>query len=318
MKNPKKAHTMLSHTQHTLRQKVQCTGKGLHSGKDVTLTLLPAAVGTGIVFERTDVPAGTGVIPAKFDRVSDTRFCSTLTNSHGVSIGTVEHVMAALAGLGVDNAHILVSGAEVPIMDGSAEPFVFLMECAGLVKERAEREYLRVTRTVRAQLGESWIELRPSQGFSMALDIDFGHQVIGHQSLEVDFAGSSFKNTLCRARTFGFEEDVQKMQAAGLALGGSLDNAIVVGKNAVLNDGGLRYGNEFIRHKMLDCLGDLYLAGKPLLAEVHGSKIGHGVNNAVLHALFADQSAYEIVTLAEIEPSIMVEQAVVAQLALRA
>lgn len=287
---------MLFTHQRTLRKQVHCTGKALHSGKDTTITFLPAPADSGIMFERTDVASGTGLIPAHYAAVVDTRFCSKLANGHGVSIGTVEHVMAALAGLGIDNAHILINGPEVPIMDGSSEPFVFLLECAGVSEQSALRRYIRVKKPVKVVQGDSWLVLEPHEGLVMDLAIDFGHAVIGKQSLEVDFSMTGFKNTLARARTFGFEEDVQRMREAGLALGGSLDNAVVVGRDAVLNEGGLRYANEFIRHKMLDCLGDLYLAGYQLLASVSGSKMGHGVNNLALRELFADASAWEEVT----------------------
>lgn len=289
---------MINQKQKTVAQEVRCAGKTLHSGEDVLMRIMPAPADAGISFIRTDIP-GSAPIAASYENVVDTVLCTSIANSSGVAVATVEHMMAALAGLGIDNATIMINGHEVPIMDGSSQPFVFLLECAGTKELDADRRYIRLNKTIRVESGDSWIELEPSNGMSMEMSIDFGHAVVGHQSAEVDFGVTSFKNSLCRARTFGFEEDVEKLRAAGLARGGSLENAVVVGQNAILNEGGLRYNDEFIRHKMLDCLGDLALAGHPVLAHVRGHKMGHALNNRVLRELFADRSNWEYVTAAE-------------------
>ena len=303
---------MLTRHQRTIASEIQCSGKGLHSGQDVSLRLLPAKENSGICFRRVDVTDRDATVPARYDLVADTRFCTTLTNKDGVGVATVEHLMAALAGLAIDNMIIEIDGPEVPIMDGSSEPFVFLLECAGVRKQKAMRRYIRLRQELRTVQESSWIALYPSDGLSMSQTIEFRNAVVGCQSAEVDFTHANFKNTLCRARTFGFEEDVTRLREAGLALGGSLENAIVVGEQEILNDGGLRYRDEFVRHKMLDCLGDLYLAGAPILAHVEGCRIGHGVNNAILHQLFADEAAWEYVELpsSEYAPAVSAPAAV--------
>lgn len=295
---------MLFHHQRTIKHSVRCTGTGLHSGNDVCMELLPATPGTGIVFERMDVSDKNNRIPARFDRVSDTMLCTTLTNEAGISISTVEHVMAALSGLGVDNVLIRVNGAEVPIMDGSSEPFIFLIECAGVLEQDALRPYVRIRKPIRVEQGEGWASLTPHDGFSMQVSIAFDHAVVNSQNAKVDFSRSNFKSSLSRARTFGFEEDVTRMQQMGLARGGSLDNAVVVGKDSILNEGGLRYSDEFVRHKMLDCVGDLYLAGTQILGSFDGHRTGHALNNQLLHALFADTSAWERVSAGMLPASI--------------
>jgi len=291
---------VLYNHQRTIATEIQCTGKGLHSGQDVSLRLIPAEPGHGILFKRVDVVDQPNIVPASYDKVVDTRFCTTLENEAGVTVATVEHLMAALAGLGIDNLTIELDAAEVPIMDGSSEPFVFLLECAGIRKQQAQRRYLRLNRSISIQQDSSWIALYPADSFSMEQTIEFSNAVIGCQTADVDFSAANFKNSLCRARTFGFEEDVTRLRDAGLALGGSLENAIVVGDAAILNHGGLRYSDEFVRHKMLDCLGDLYLEGAQVLAHVEGCRVGHGINNAVLHQLFEDDSAWEWTALEEV------------------
>lgn len=290
---------MLYQHQRTIASEIQCTGKGLHSGQDVSLRLLPAQADSGIVFRRVDVTDRPNLVPARYDCVTDTRFCTTLANEQGVSVVTVEHLMAALAGLGVDNIIIELDGPEVPIMDGSSEPFVFLLECAGLHRQKAKRRYIRLKRDLKVKQENSWLALYPLDGISMAQTIEFSNPVVGCQSAEVDFGVIPFKNALSRARTFGFEEDVTRLREVGLALGGSLENAVVVGRKAILNEGGLRYSDEFVRHKMLDCLGDLYLAGAPILAHVEGCRVGHGVNNALLHHLFGNPEAWDYAFLPE-------------------
>jgi UDP-3-O-[3-hydroxymyristoyl] N-acetylglucosamine deacetylase len=290
---------MLHTHQHTLASAISCTGKGLHSGKDVHLRLLPADADSGIVFRRTDLP-GKPAIPATYDRVTDTRFCTTITEGD-VSVATIEHLMAAFAGLGVDNAIVELDAPEVPIMDGSSEPFVFLIECAGVKKQAAARRYWRVLQPVQLHVNGSWIELEPAESTVLDMTIDFASNVIGRQHLVVDFGQSHFKNTISRARTFGFEQDVARLREAGLALGGSLENAIVVGDKAVLNREGLRYADEFVRHKTLDCLGDIYLAGAPILGRVRGFRMGHGINNMLLRAMLESDGIAELVTLEQAE-----------------
>jgi len=282
--------------QQTLKNAIHCTGIGLHSGEDIALCLYPAEAGTGIVFKRTDPVAGSPLIPALYDNVSDTRLCSTISNGDGVSVATVEHLMSALAGCGVDNALIEVSGAEVPVMDGSAEPFVFLIECAGLEQQLAPRQYIKVLRRVEVEENGNRAVIEPSDCLSIELTIDFPHEVIGKQSLRVDVTNNLFKSDISRARTFGLLEEVETMRKMGLARGGSLDNAVVIGADAVLNAEGLRYDDEFVRHKILDCVGDLALAGMPLLGAVSAYRTGHALNNKLLRALFSDAANWAIWT----------------------
>lgn len=292
---------MLNEFQHTLGREITCTGIGLHSGNEVSITLSPAAENTGIVFVRRDVKPEQSRISADYSLVQDTRLGTTLVNKHGVHVATVEHLMAALAGCGVDNAVISLDVAEVPIMDGSSEPFVFLIECAGVVEQDAPRRYLRIRKAVEVRDGDAWLRVEPNNGFSVDLSIAFANRVIGEQSQSFDFTTMAFKNTVSRARTFGFADEVSSLQAQGLALGGSLDNAIVVDAEKVMNANGLRYTDEFVRHKILDCVGDMYLAGMPMLGAISGARSGHGLNNALLRAIYADADAWEWVTLDELD-----------------
>lgn len=278
--------------QKTLRNPVTCSGIGLHSGQTVTLTLLPSKAGTGITFRRTDVPVHTGSIPARYDRVSATTLGTTISNEYGVSVSTIEHLMAALCGSGIDNALIEVNGPEVPIMDGSSEPFVFLIDCAGTITLDVPRRYLQVLKPVKVKDGKSYATLEPAEQFTLDLKIEFDHAAIARQSYHFEVSDDSFKQSLARARTFGFAGEVDRLRKAGLARGGSLDNAIVIGEKGVLNEGGLRYTDEFVRHKALDCLGDIYLAGGYLKGKVSAYRPGHGINNKLLRALFKDTSAY--------------------------
>lgn len=282
--------------QTTLGNKISCFGIGLHSGSQVSLSLYPAEANTGIVFRRLDVPAEKALVPAHYDLVSETRLGTTIRNKFGVTVSTIEHLMAALWGAGVDNAVVELDGPEVPIMDGSSDPFMFLIECARIVQIAAPRRILRVLKTVEITDGKSTARVEPNrdgdEGCVLAIDISFDNAVIGEQQLHYDFREVTFKQTLARARTFGFEHEVMALQKMGLALGGSLDNAIVVGKDKVLNEEGLRYADEFVRHKALDCLGDLYLAGCRLDGRFTFSRPGHHINNLLLRALFADESAY--------------------------
>ena len=281
--------------QQTLKHRIRCTGVGLHSGKRVAMTLNPAPPGTGVVFQRIDLPQNEGCVPALWDRVCDTTLCSTIANDHGARIATVEHLMAALAGCEVDNVLVELDSSEVPIMDGSAAPFVFLIECAGLVRQQAMRRVIRILKTVSVEDGDKLVKLSPGNGLYVSLEIDFENPHVARQTHHFDINGVTFKDELCRARTFGFETDIEELRNRGLALGGSLQNAIVVGENGVINEGGLRYDDEFVRHKALDAVGDLYMAGAPIIGAYQGIRPGHGLNNELLRALFADLDAWEMV-----------------------
>lgn len=282
--------------QRTLKTIVTATGVGLHSGIKVTLSLRPAAPDTGIVFRRVDLDPPVD-LPASPYSVVDTRLCSGLQQGEA-KIGTVEHLMSALAGLGVDNAYVDVDGPEIPILDGSAAPFVFLIQSAGIEEQGAPKRFLRVLKPVEVREGDKWVRLDPHEGFRLAFSIQFNHPAIDRTGTEVsvDFAEHSYVREISRARTFGFMHEVEYMRDAGLARGGSLDNAIVMDEYRVLNADGLRYGDEFVKHKVLDAIGDLYLAGHPLLAAYSAHKSGHALNNQVLRALLEDKTAWDIVS----------------------
>lgn len=279
--------------QFTLKTPVRATGVGLHTGCKVEMTLRPAPPNTGIVFRRLDVEPPVD-IPVAPERVIDTRLCSAIARD-GVKIATVEHLMSALAGLGVDNVCIDLTGPEVPIMDGSAAPFVFLIQSAGLEAQAAVRRYIRVKKPVRVEEGDKWAELAPYDGFRLTFRIDFEHPVFARsaQTVSIDLSRQSYVHEISRARTFGFMRDVESLRSAGLARGGTLDNAVVMDDYRILNEGGLRYADEFVKHKVLDAVGDLYLAGHPLLAAFTAFKSGHGLNNKLLRALLADNTAWE-------------------------
>lgn len=282
--------------QHTLASAITCSGVALHSGDTVEMCIRPAPVHTGIVFVRTDVGAERGMLEARYDQVSETTLGTTLRNEFGTTVATVEHLMAALAGMGVDNAVIEMDGPEVPIMDGSSEPFVFLIECAGTVAQEAPRRMIEVLRRVEVREGNSIAVLEPHEaGFVLDITIDFPHPAVPQQQAVYDFSATSFKQSLCRARTFGFAREVEKMHSMGLALGGSLKNAVVIGDEGVINEEGLRYPDEFVRHKALDVVGDYYLAGGALLARAVTYKPWHGINNKLMRALFSDPANYRIV-----------------------
>ena len=254
--------------------------------------LHPADVDAGIVFRRTDLHAAETEVRASFENVCDTRLCTALSNDEGVTVATVEHLMAALSGCEIDNAEIELDGPEVPIMDGSSEPFVFLIECAGTEVQDAARREIRILKPIMAHAGDATAKLEPANELSFELSIDFESRAIGRQAMHATMCADLFKSEICRARTFGFLEDVEAMREAGLALGGSLDNAVVVSGDRVLNDGGLRYDDEFVRHKILDSLGDLYLAGAPILGHFTGHRTGHYLNNKLIRTLFSDDSAW--------------------------
>jgi len=258
------------------------------------MTLCPAAPDSGILFRRID--AGVE-IQAHWTNAIDSPLCTVLSNGEGVKVGTVEHLMAALAGAEIDNVIVELDGPEVPVMDGSAAPFLFLIECAGVVEQDAARRAIRVLKPVRISEADATAELSPDHGFSMSFEIDFDNPLIRRQEISLTFASETFKTELSRARTFGLLDDVKRLRAAGLARGGSLDNAIVVTRDQVLNMGGLRYGDEFVRHKLLDAFGDLYLAGGPLIGYFRGVRSGHAHTRRLLAALFADDEAWRYTTM---------------------
>lgn len=287
--------------QRTLKSLIRATGVGLHSGVKVTMTLRPAAPDTGIVFRRVDLDPPVELRADPF-AVGDTRLASCLERD-GVKIATVEHLMSALSGLGIDNAWVDVDAAEIPIMDGSAAPFVFLIQSAGIEEQKAAKKFIRVKKTVRIEEGDKWAELSPYDGFRLTFSIVFSHPVFDKSktSVTVDFAEHSYVREVARARTFGFMQDVEHMRSQGLALGGSMENAIVMDEYRVLNADGLRYGDEFVKHKVLDAVGDLYLLGHPLLGAFSAHKSGHALNNKLLRALLADKTAWEMVSFERIE-----------------
>ena len=287
--------------QRTLKSLVSATGVGLHTGRKVRMSLRPAQPDTGIVFRRIDLSSAVE-IPARADLVGETRLCSCLV-SGGTKIHTVEHLMSALAGLGVDNAYVDLDGPEVPIMDGSAAPFVLLMQQAGIEEQGAPKRFLRVKKKVVAKDGDKWATLEPYEGFRLSFSIVYDHPVIekSNTSLSVDFASTSYLKEVARARTYGFMQDVEDLRDVGLALGGGLENAVVLDEYRVLNAGGLRFGDEFIRHKILDAIGDLYLLGRPLLAAFSAHKSGHALNNRLLRELMVDPAATEVVTFERAE-----------------
>ncbi len=287
--------------QRTLKTQVRAAGVGLHSGQKVNIALRPAPPDTGLVFRRTDLAEP---IDFKTDPhlVCDTRMCSALEH-RGARVATVEHLMSALAGLGIDNLFIDLDAAEVPIMDGSAAPFIFLLQSAGIEEQQAAKRYLRVTRKVRVEDGDKWAEIAPHNGFRLSFQIEFNHPVFKNSAKELafDFAEDSYCQDISRARTFGFMSDVEYLRSHGLALGGTLDNAIVMDEFRVLNADGLRYADEFVKHKVLDAVGDLYLSGHPLLGAFTAYKSGHGLNNALLRALVDDSEAWEWATFKDVE-----------------
>jgi UDP-3-O-[3-hydroxymyristoyl] N-acetylglucosamine deacetylase len=286
--------------QRTVKQIVKTTGVGLHSGTKVTLTLRPAPVDTGIVFRRVDLDPVIE-FPASALGVGDTRMASTL-ESDGAKVSTVEHLMSACAGLGIDNLFIDVTAEEIPIMDGSASSFVFLLQQAGLQEQSAAKKFIRIKKMVEVREGEGarekWARLEPYNGFRLKFFIEFNHPAVDGtgQTAEIDFSVESYVKEISRARTFGFMQDVETLRGIGLVRGGSLENAIVMDEYRILNADGLRYENEFVRHKILDAIGDLYLIGHPLLASYTAHKSGHSLNNLLLRELLAHPEAYEIVS----------------------
>ncbi|TDT37873.1 UDP-3-O-[3-hydroxymyristoyl] N-acetylglucosamine deacetylase [Halospina denitrificans] len=282
--------------QRTLKNTIRATGVGLHSGEKVFLTLKPAPVNTGIVFRRVDLDPVVEV-EAKAEYVGETMLSTTLVKD-GVRVATVEHLMSAMAGLGLDNCYVELSAAEVPIMDGSAGPFVFLLQSAGIAEQEAAKRFTRIKREVTVEEEGKWATFTPFEGFKVSFTIEFNHPVFDgrSQNATVDFSSTSFVKEVSRARTFGFMRDIEALRSMNLALGGSVDNAIVVDDYRILNEDGLRYDDEFVRHKMLDAIGDLYLMGSSLIGEFRGFKSGHDLNNKLLRKLIAEEDAWEVVT----------------------
>jgi UDP-3-O-[3-hydroxymyristoyl] N-acetylglucosamine deacetylase len=282
--------------QRTLKAPVRTTGVGLHTGAKVSLEMGPAPVDTGIVFRRIDLE-GESALRANAEDVTDTRLCSALARGK-VKVSTVEHLMSALAGLGIDNLYVDVDGPEIPILDGSAAPFVFLIQSVGVEDQRSPKRFLRVLSPVEVREGDKWARFDPYEGFKVSFTISFDHPAINRtgQSVSFDLGETSYRKEIARARTFGFAQEVEMMRANGLALGGTLDNAVVVDEVRVLNPDGLRYADEFVKHKVLDAIGDLYMIGHPLLGAFSAHKSGHELNNRLLRATLADASAFEIVS----------------------
>jgi UDP-3-O-[3-hydroxymyristoyl] N-acetylglucosamine deacetylase len=279
--------------QRTIRNSIRATGVGLHTGRKVLMTVRPGLADTGIVFLRTDLP-GSGDIPARAANVGETNLGTTLIQGEA-KVSTVEHLLSAFAGLGIDNARVEVNAPEVPIMDGSAGPFVFLLQSAGIEEQAAPKRFTRVKRQVRVEDGDKWAQFDPYEGFRVNFEIEFDHPIFKRrlQRATMDFSTTAFLKEISRARTFGFMRDLEMLRSRNLALGGTLDNAIVLDESRVLNEGGLRYEDEFVKHKILDAIGDLYLLGHSLIGEFSGHKSGHGLNNRLLRALQADTQAWE-------------------------
>lgn len=282
-------------SQKTINSSVSCSGVGIHSGKNVMMKLVPAPINSGIIFKRTDVESAKSSVKADYKNVVETNLGTTIANEFGIKISTIEHLMAAIWGCGIDNLIVEIDNQEIPIMDGSSEPFVFLIECAGTVAQEAERKIIEITKKVRIEDGDKFIEIEPAKDFSVDLLIDFNHPQIQQQKFFYHSTFASFKNDICRARTFGFKHEIEYLNKMGLAKGGSLDNAILVDENGVVNKEGLRYQNEFARHKLLDFIGDIYLCGYYVIGHFQAFKSGHFLNNKLLHKLFSDNSSYKVI-----------------------
>ena len=283
--------------QRTLRTEIEAIGVGLHSGNKVTIAFKPAPANTGIVFRRVDLTPHVD-IPAKAELVRETTLCTCLIDDQGHKISTVEHVSAALAGLGIDNIIIEVDAPEIPIMDGSANPFVFLLQTAGVIEQNSPKRFIKIDKPIRVEDGDKWAEFVPFSGFRVDYAIDFEHPEISNtkQHLMMDFSSSSFVHEISRARTFGFMKDIEYLRANNLALGGSMENAVVLDEYRILNPDGLRVEDEFVKHKVLDALGDLYLAGHSIIGEFRAYKAGHHINNLLVRELLKQQHAFQTVT----------------------
>jgi len=280
--------------QQTIEESISITGIGLHSGKSVEIKLLPAEVDHGIKFIRIDKKTDN-VIDAVWSNVSETVLSTTISNQSGIKISTIEHLMSALSGLHIDNLIIFINASEVPIMDGSSKPFVDLIENVGIKIQNKKRKLLNIKKTIEVKKDNSSAKIIPSNQFSIDFEIDFPSQLVSKQSCQLQLINGNYKTDIAAARTFGFEKDVEYLRSNGLALGGSLENAVVVGENEILNKDGLRYSDEFVRHKILDSIGDLYLAGSPIIGYFFGNKSGHYLNNQLLRKLFSDELNYEYI-----------------------
>jgi UDP-3-O-[3-hydroxymyristoyl] N-acetylglucosamine deacetylase len=279
--------------QKTIISPIKCYGIGVHSGAEVSVSILPAAEGTGIVFKRVDL-SENNIIEASYMNVADTRLCTVIANNFGVQVSTIEHIMSAIWACDIDNAIIEIDGPEMAIMDGSAAPFVALIEKAGIKTQRSPRKYIRIEQIIRVEEGDKFIELQPSDGFIVDYAIEFPHPVIGKQSFVYEKSINSYHFEVSRARTFGFNKEFEQLKQMGLARGGSLANAIGIDDNGVMNPEGLRYPDEFVKHKVLDCIGDLFLAGYRIQGRVLASKAGHALHNQVLRKLFSQKEAFSI------------------------
>ena len=283
-----------NYNQQTISKPILINGIGLHSGLNVSMNLLPAKADFGVKFYRSDL-VSNNVIEALWSNVSNTQLNTTITNSSGVKVSTIEHLMSALSGLHIDNLKIEIDGPEVPIMDGSSKDFVNLIESVPLKKLNKKRKIIKVKKNIKVTNDKSSVELKPNKQFSIDFEIDFPSKVISKQSCQLQLINGNYKSDIASARTFGFEKDVDRLRSSGLALGGSLENAVVVGENKILNKEGLRFKDEFVRHKILDSIGDLYLAGAPIQGYFHGNKSGHFLNNLLLKSLFSDENNYEYI-----------------------
>ena len=286
---------MLNISQKTINSKVSCNSVGLHSGAQVKMSLLPAPSNHGIVFRRVDLENGKNEIKALYENVVTTNLGTTIANEHGAKVATIEHLMAAIWGCGIDNLIVELDGPEIPIMDGSSEPFVFLIECAGISMQEEPRRIIEITKKIRVEDKDKFVEIEPAKDFSIDLTIDFSSKQIQQQKFDYHSTFTSFKNDICRARTFCFKHEIDYMHSMGLAKGGSLNNAIVIDNDKIVNEGGLRYHDEFVRHKTLDFIGDMYLAGYFIIGHFRASKSGHGINNAFLRKLFAEKDSWRLV-----------------------
>jgi UDP-3-O-[3-hydroxymyristoyl] N-acetylglucosamine deacetylase len=289
--------------QRTISKQVSASGIGLHTGKIVEITLKPAVENTGIVFKRLDIE-NSEIIKAKPEAVTDTMLCTQIGSNPQQRIGTVEHLMSALYGCGIDNVIVELSGPEIPIFDGSSASFMLLIDSAGIKQLPADKKFIKIMNHVRVEDEDKFAEFIPNDIFSMGLEIDFNHPVIPKQNRTFNIVSEFYEQEIARARTFCFQKDVEKMQSIALALGGGLDNAIVVGDFSVLNNDGLRYKDEFIRHKILDCIGDLYMVGYPILGGFNAKLTGHGLNNKLLRKIFSDQNNWKFITLPEDSSSV--------------
>jgi len=281
--------------QRTIKHVVSCFGVGVHSGRPASISLYPAEVDTGVTFIRTDISGSDNEIKATYEKVCKTKLGTTIGNKDGVQVATIEHLMAALWGCRIDNVRIEVDGEEIPIMDGSAEPFVFMIECAGVKEQEKPRKYIEILKEMSIQDGDAKIVISPDSYFSIDMSIQFENNIISTQNYHFSEKDKSFKHDLSRARTFGFKHEADMLQKAGLAKGASLENVIVIEGDQVLNKDGLRYQNEFVRHKLLDLIGDFYLAGAPIRGHISTYKPGHTINNKLLHKMFSDKDAWRMV-----------------------